>query len=58
MAFEEVEHGGEQARLAERLAKPIGGQSGEAKEPLGAPFVGQRRGERGKRQRLGVICGR
>ena len=60
MAFEEGERRAEQAAVAGKraVAKLVDVQPGEVKEPLRAPFVCQRRGERGERQRLGVICRR
>ena len=47
--------GGEQMRVAETAANPVGGQSGEFKEPLGPTFVSERR--RKRRQCQHVIVG-
>ena len=61
MRFEKGEDGREKAPFADPGAKLICIQPGEVKEPLGAPFVVERRGKRlkCKRFRVGrrVICG-
>ncbi len=54
MRFEEGQRGRQQASFAGPGAKLVRIQPGKVKEPLCAPFVGERRGERGKCQRLGV----
>ncbi len=60
MRFQKGQRGRQQPPLAGPGAKLNRIQSGEVKEPLGAPFVGERRRERlkGKRLRVGrrVIC--
>ena len=54
MRLQEGQSGGQQAPLAGPGAELIRIQSGEVKEPPRAPFVGQRRGERGEGKRFGV----
>jgi hypothetical protein len=54
MGFEEGECGREKASFTGPHTKLLDIQSGEVKEPPGAPFVGEGCGERGKGQRFRV----
>jgi hypothetical protein len=54
MGFEKGKQGRQQAALAGPGAEFIGTQAGEVKEPPGAAFVGQGRGQCGQRQCLGI----
>ena len=55
MAFEKSNTGGEQRPVGQPEPNPIWRQSGQRQEPFRTPFVGERRGEGCKRQRLSVI---
>ena len=50
-----MQRGEQRAARRRAVANPSGVDSGQGEEPLGAPFVGQRRSKRAQRQRLGVI---
>ncbi len=55
MRLEEADAGGEQGAFADPGPNPIRGQAGQRQEPFRPPIVGQRRGERGKGERFGVL---
>jgi len=55
MPFEKTENGGQHRRLARACAQARRGEAGQRQQPLGTVLVGQRPGERGKRQRGGIM---
>ena len=55
MRFKECDQAGEKGRVAGSAPKLICLDSGQGKEPLRAPFVGNGRRKRGKSESIGVV---
>ena len=56
MAFQEMQHRREQARVVQSRPQVRWPEPGQRQQPLGARRLAERPSQRGERQRLGVIC--